>query len=410
MLGYSFYLAWRDYWHEWLLSLCAVLALVAVLSPLLVLGGVRNGIIAGLEEQLMSDPRNLELIPAGSGHYNREWFSRVAGYEGVGFLIAQTRSIAGNMDIYQPDTGQKETVELIPTAKGDPLLMRWQVELAGFNGLSTEQPVPVVLSSYAAQRLGAREGQVLQGRVGRINNGVKENAELGIVVMAILPLEAQQKMAAYVPLDFLVALEDYRDGREVRALGWPGEPKPDSDEVFASFRLYAKNLDAVEPLGKLISREFNIQITTRAEEISTVKTLDKAFAVVFWLISAAAIFGFAASVASQSLAAVKRKSRSLAILRLMGFPRWFMLVLPMWQSWLTGLLGFLLSCGLYWLVAVVINRLFAGMLPGGQDVCRLYAQHFLLAALATFALCALASVGAAWQSARIEPAEVIRDV
>ena len=39
-------MALRDYWHERALSLCAVLALATVLAPLLILFGVRNGVIA----------------------------------------------------------------------------------------------------------------------------------------------------------------------------------------------------------------------------------------------------------------------------------------------------------------------------------------------------------------------------
>ncbi len=410
MLRLSFYLAWRDYWHEWLLSLCAILGLVAVLAPLLVLGGVRFGIIEGLQQRLMDDPRNLELIPAGSGHYTQEWFERVRAYNGVGFLLPQTRSIAANIDMYQPASGQKETVELIATASQDPLLKRWGIAAPVMDELEAEVPVPVVLSATAARRLGVQAGAALEGRVGRLLDGARENATQPLLVAAVLPLEAQQKQAAYVPLGFLVALEDYRDGRAVPSLNWPGAEKPTGKQAFASFRLYAENLEAVEPLSLKLAQDFNLQITTRAEEISMVKNLDSSFALVFWLISGAAVFGFGAAVASQSLAAVKRKSRSLAILRLMGFSRAFILFMPMWQTCFTGAWGFALSCGFYWLVAGAINSLFANVLTNGQQICRLLPWHFLLAGLATLLLCALACLWAAFSAAKIDPAEVIRDV
>ena len=51
-------MALRDYWHERALSLCAVLALATVLAPLLILFGVRNGVISNLQERLLQDPRN----------------------------------------------------------------------------------------------------------------------------------------------------------------------------------------------------------------------------------------------------------------------------------------------------------------------------------------------------------------
>ena len=46
-------MALRDYWHERALSLCAVLALATVLAPLLILFGVRNGVISNLQERLL---------------------------------------------------------------------------------------------------------------------------------------------------------------------------------------------------------------------------------------------------------------------------------------------------------------------------------------------------------------------
>lgn len=53
-------MALRDYWHERALSLCAVLALATVLAPLLILFGVRNGVISNLQERLLQDPATLK--------------------------------------------------------------------------------------------------------------------------------------------------------------------------------------------------------------------------------------------------------------------------------------------------------------------------------------------------------------
>ena len=50
-------LALDDYRHEWVLSGCSVLALAAVLIPLLVLFGLRYGIITNLLDPLFENPR-----------------------------------------------------------------------------------------------------------------------------------------------------------------------------------------------------------------------------------------------------------------------------------------------------------------------------------------------------------------
>ena len=53
------HLSLRDYLHERLLSACAVLGLAAVLAPLLILCGVKFGVVETLTERLRSDPATL---------------------------------------------------------------------------------------------------------------------------------------------------------------------------------------------------------------------------------------------------------------------------------------------------------------------------------------------------------------
>ena len=50
------HLSLRDYLHERLLSACAVLGLAAVLAPLLILFGVKFGVVETLTERLRNDP------------------------------------------------------------------------------------------------------------------------------------------------------------------------------------------------------------------------------------------------------------------------------------------------------------------------------------------------------------------
>ncbi len=443
MLWQSIRLALSDYLHERLLSACAVLGLAAVLTPLLVLFGVKHGIISSLTENLLSDPRNLEISPVGSGRYTEAWLQELREKSGVSFVLAQTRSIAATMDLRTEQVAEDEraadfkktTVALIPTAPGDPLLARWGADEAKLNvpavpsfqsgrsdkadhiaqSLQPPQPVqlappvPVVLSEPAARKLAVRAGDNLRGSLGRVRDGKREAAQIQLTARAVLPLEAQQKEVAFVPLPLLVAGEDYRDGRAVPALGWPGESAPEGPREYPSFRLYAANLDDVENLRQFFLAQ-QIEVYTRAEAIETVKSLDWAFTVIFALISGAAMFGFVASTASSALAGVRRKSRSLGLIRLMGFSRSAMLLFPLLQSVLTGFLGSLLAFSLYLGVAFSIDQLFSASLTNGQTVCSLLPLHFAVSIALVLTFSALASFGAAWQATKIEPSEVIRDV
>src|SRR5690606_7455771 len=90
-------LALDDYRHEWVLSGCSVLALAAVLSPLLVLFGLRYGIIANLRDPLIESPRDRVVTPVTSGRYTPERFEIMRARADVEFLVPRTRSLAASI-------------------------------------------------------------------------------------------------------------------------------------------------------------------------------------------------------------------------------------------------------------------------------------------------------------------------
>lgn len=415
----------RDYRHEALLSACSVLGLAAVLAPLMVLLGVHHGIISAMTERLLGDPRTLEVTPVGSGKYTPEWFRELAAQPEAAFIIPQTRSIAATMTLRNPELpGQQTVTPMTASGAGDPLLTRWGAAKTGWGEEPGAAPPAalVVLSESAARKTGATPGDRLEGRLDRMRGGKRESASLPLRVLAVLPPEAHATDTMYVPLELLVASEDYRDGLSVPFLSWEGDTPRHGAEtlasyaeqmhmhrVYASFRLYASSLDGVAPLWRWF-QERHIEVYVKAAEIESVKSLDRAFTVVFGLITLAAVFGFCASTASSALAGVRRKSRSLGIMRLIGFPRSGILLFPVSQTIATGLFGFLLALALYLGVAFSIDRLFAASLPGGESVCTMPPAYGLAVCLVVLALSAASSLAAAWKATTIEPSEVIRDV
>lgn len=416
-------LAFRDYAHEALLSACAVLGLAAVLTPLLVLYGVKFGVVQTLTERLRNDPANLEISPVTSGRYTAEYLAGLAAHPDVAFVLPRTRAIAATMTL-NSGQGRHLLVSLEPTAPGDPLLLRHgaripdmprpgRPEATQSGAAAFMEPLGVALSATAAEKLGVRPGAVLQGRVERRYRGRAQSAETALRVVSVLPLAAQQKDVAYVPLALLEAAEDFRDGRAVPELGaqngWIGEARPIEPRVYPGFRLYARNLDAVMTLRRAFAAQ-KLDVYTHAEEIEQVSSLARALNLIFALICAAAAAGFLASTASSALAGVKRKERILGLLRLTGFSTGALMLFPLAQSLFTAVLGTALASGIYMAAATVINRLFSADLRGLEQVCRLLPEHFLLALAAVVTLSLAAALGPALRAARIEPSEVIRDV
>ena len=116
------WLALKDYGHEWVMSGNFVLALAAVLAPMMVLYGLKAGIVGSMVDRLVGDPRNREIQAVGSGRYGPEWFQDLRGRPEVAFLVPRTRSIAASIDLQAEKGGRILAVELVPTGPGDPLL------------------------------------------------------------------------------------------------------------------------------------------------------------------------------------------------------------------------------------------------------------------------------------------------
>jgi putative ABC transport system permease protein len=396
-------LSLSDYAYERLLTICAVMGLAAILAPLLVLFGVKSGIINTMVDRLVKDPRNLEISPIGSGRYSKEWFRAQAELPEVAFVIPQTRSIAANMILYHKKNGRTYTlaVDLIPTGGGDPLLEKW--------ARVPDDETSVVLSASAARKLEAIAGQTIVGRVGRSLRGKKEQVKIDLNTAAILPIGAFSRDAAFVRLELLEATENYRDGFASEKFGWPGKTRQPGDREYASFRLYARSIYGVAALRDLLTGQ-GIEVYTRAEEIEVVRSLDRSFNLIFRLIAVVAVCGYFASMASNILANVNRKSRHLGITRLIGFSTKNIVWFPIVQSMATSVLGTALATSLYLISELTINRLFAQYLAQGEYVCRLSLDHFLVAFVLTLFLSILASGYAAFRVAKIEPSKVIRDV
>lgn len=416
-------LACADYRRESLLSACAVLGLAAVLAPLLILYGVKFGVVETLTARLLHNPATLEISPVGSGRYTADYVASLSRHPAVAFALPRTRAIAATIGLSRAETSgplapRIVTASMEPTAAGDPLLERYGAAIPQTVYARTETDAHltesgVCLSASTAEKLGVGPGDVLTGTVERGRRGAVEKARVRLTITSVLPLAAEQKDVVFLPLPLLEAAEDFRDGRAASGMnpadGWTGAPLPDTPRVYAGFRLYARTLENVPRLRDAF-RSHQVDVYTHADEIEQVMTLSASLGLVFSLISIAAAIGFAASTASSALAGVKRKERVLGLLRLMGFPMTALLLFPLTQALLTALAGTALASLLYLGASQTINIMFADSLGHMESLCRLLPQHFAVALGMATLLSLAAALGPALRAAHIDPSEVIRDV
>lgn len=388
-------LAARDFRHEWLMSSCFVLALAAALVPLLVLFGLKYGIISKLLDPIREDPRYREIIPSGSGHFTPAWFEQMSNRPDVAFIIPKTRSIAATIKIRlsESDVGRIIDSELIPTAAGDPLFDQAVVIPQGLDQL--------ILSAHAASKLGASVGTRLDGILTRQLNDEQQTVIHDMTVTGIAAAGAFNRDGMFVSLDFLTAVEDFRDGRAVEAFRADGAPRPDASRDYAGFRLYTRNINEVSGLSsELLAQQ--IDVRTKAADIELVMSLDRNLSIVYWIIAVIVISGFCLSFGTSLWANVNRKAHEFSLLRLIGFRAQGIVWFPLIQALLTGALGWLLACLLYLLIQFSLNSLFLDNLGAGQAVCKLHLGHLLLALLLTLLAAMLAATVGGVRVARME--------
>jgi len=398
-LSRAFGLASRDYLHEWQMSICFVLGLAAVLGPMMVLFGLKFGIVGSMMQELLEDPGNREIRPVGSGRYDQSWLESVRGREDVSFLVPRTRSIAATLDLASAHTTRILPVELIPSGPGDPLL-DGETLPEGYGS--------VVLSSSIANKLGVSPGNLLDGSLVRRYRGEQERVHLTLTVADIAPERAFARDGAFVTVQLLEALEDFRDGRAVPDLGWAGS-RTNAERTYPGFRLYARSIHDVAGLRDAFA-EIGVEVHTRVAEIELVQRMDRNLTMIYWAIAVIGLVGFSLSLGANLWANVDRKRKQLSVLRLVGFRTRDIVWFPMVQAMFTAILGWALAVSIYMVTAIAINTMMAEQVEAGQQVCRLLREHYFIALALTCSAAVLAAGLAGLRSARIEPSEGLREL
>lgn len=393
------WLGCRDLLHDRAGFATQVLALVAVLVPLLVLYSLRVGVIGSLVAELSEDPRNRQIAVTRQGHFPPAFFDGLRRDPRVGFVVGHASPIAREVEFTKAVEGIAPRAEgiVLGSGPGDPLLGR---RLAPPGRLQT------VLTRTLAARLGAAVGdRVVLGAL-RTAGGREEDLALPLTVTGIMEPALWDGDGALLADETLSAVEQWRDGMAVPAFGWPGV---ESAVPFAyrNFRLYARDLPALRSLHlDLTARGLSVS-APRLKEFENIMGLNSALGLIFGIIATAGGIGFLLSFGATLWGNVERKRQALCVLRLHGLLRRDAALFPVAQAVVVVTVGW----GLAWLLltgaAEALNRSLAGAIRVDGAISRLDPQQLGIAFAATLAVGLLASSAAAWRVTRIEPGEGI---
>ncbi len=371
-----------------------------MIAPLLLLFGLRFGIVSQLQNDLANDPRNLEIRMLSSGSYDQEWIEQLRKRHDVGFAIGQTRSLNTLADLQVDSSHFIENAEVIPTDIGDPLLA----------SLHIQHENEIILTQEAARKLSVNVGDTLTLRVSRQLDERREWGRMRLTVAGILPPTYFNRAAIFTQPSLLLILEHFRDGYAISALGVAsGQPLSPKPQRYARARLYAKSIDDVASLERDL-RAQRIETTSRLADIENVKSINRVLGVIFNTIAATALIGCIASLIGSFIANVDRKRKHIAVLRLLGFTGPTVGVYVMLQGSLLSLLAFMGGYGIYLIASQVFNRALAGNQTTDQMLCKITLGHSLLAMAITIVVALLVASIGAYRAINIEPAQSLREI
>lgn len=386
--------------NDWGTLTFTVTALAAVLGPLLLLVGIKNGLLGALLDQMRSNVANQEVIITGDHSIRPEDFAAIAAIRHVGFAVPMIRSIAAHLEFEKQPRGNPVAAQSQPTAERDPLARggRW-----------VKRSDEIALSASLADKLGVERGDSLfaRNRRGRAD-GAREAITFEVKVVAVLPREAEQRDRAYVTPDVLGELELFLDGYEVPQIGLTGRSRSEHVPAYASFRIYADAIENVAALdAALRARGFDTR--SNAKEIANILSLDLNLTRLFVLIAAVGTIGYFVCLGASLASSLARRRRQMSLFKLLGASSRGMLVFSVAQSLLVVALGAALSLLFYGGMSVVIDHLFAASLPHGRSLLHLGMIDLLTTiAVSTVGAVLVALVMSGFLD-RISPGEVLRD-
>jgi len=395
----SLSLAFKDLWHDRKITFCLIVSLASVIAPLLLLFGLKFGIISTMEQRFLQDPGKREIKIVGHYKLDQTWFDRLQSRTDVSFVVPNTRALNTQVDLLKDSKSFLRKVEIIPTKTGDPLVS---------DGLTFPADKHEILVSHTvALKLDLKVGDPIIMIIPRVYQGQSEPGKFAITVIGILPESAFYREGIFADFELLKAVDDFKDQYAVPDFGVSHGKDRAEHTVFASARVFAKSLADVAVLADFI-RQGGVEVKTHAKDIETIQQTEKVLSFIVKVLAWVAILGGAVSLAGFLIANVDRKRQHLAMLRLMGFTAFSIALYPVIQSMLIATFGFALACVGYLFGANAFDQELGVYMQEAGFICRLSNQQLLIAYLLTNLIVFFAAIIGGIRAIQIEPAETFR--
>lgn len=395
-------LAFADLKHARVATLCQIVGLAALLVPLLIILGIKNGYIADRTQALLENPEDLRINFIGQNTYSAEFVEALRTDPNVRFIGPHPIQLAVLADFAVPVNGGAlvSGVTLLATGPGDPYL--------GDDTVAPEFGEVILSAALAGQLDGLEPGDQVEALLKPRDDEI-DGAYMTLTVKGILPAGVWGRVGALLNTRDIFMLQDWTHGA---LSGFELDPQRETyptPENFPLVRLYAKDVDgAFELVEDLAARGYatGASLEKAASLISLRTALDLGFVTV----SLVGLFGVTVTFSASLWAAISRNRRPISLLRAGGLKRGTAFLLPVTQAAVIGVAGWLLSVALYATLTGILDYTLATTFMVQESLARLSFSEFFASAGATLLVSIFASMSAAIAITSITPEEGFLDV
>ncbi|WP_306114438.1 ABC transporter permease [Roseovarius sp. MMSF_3305] len=395
-------LAYADLRHARVATWCQIIGLAALLVPLLIILGIKNGYIADRTQALLENPEDLRIQFIGQDSFSAAFVEELRQHPDVRYIGAHPIQLAVLSDFAVPVDGGDlvRNVTLLAAGAGDPYLG---------GGLAPPGPGEVVLSAALAGQLGGlAPGDPVEALM-RPNDDAPDGAFLTLTVSGVLPAGVWGRTGALMETGDLFLLQDWTHGDVTGFDLNPLRADYPAPDTFPLVRLYARDVDgAFRLVEDLAAKGYasGASLDKAADLVSLRSALDSGFNTV----AGVGLLGVTATFAASLWAAISRNRRPISLLRAGGLSRKRAFLLPITQAAVIGVAGWLLSIVFYALLTGLLDLALASTFRVEESLARLSPVEIFASAGATLVVATLASLGAAFAITSITPEEGFLDV
>lgn len=378
---------------------CLVIGLAALLLPMLILFGIKNGVIADRTAALLRDPEALRIMIGRTDNYPATLIRALEQDPDVRFVAPHPIQLAVIADFAGREGSQVvSNVTLLSTGATDPYLPA---------GVAPPEPGQVILSSPLAGALGVGPGQGVDALL-RPNDHSPDGGVLGFEVIGLIAPEIWGRMGALLHPDDLFLIQDWTHGDIPGSDLNAARGNVITRDSYPSMRLYAADADgAARLMGRLAAE--GVPTSGTPEKARDLIFLRDALQAGFLTVAIVGLIGVTATFAANLWTAVIRNRRPISLLRLGGLSRGGAVMIPVTQALVVGATGWLLAVLLYGAMTGLLNHILGASFGVEQNLARLGATELLASGAATLAVSVAASVWAAATITAISPEEGFTD-